>query len=1283
MRTWFLSMMLFSTSLFAQTLVNAYNFPYYNPYNYLWGITHQNDVLWMGTDYDNSATYPVTKLFKVSKTGQVLDSLSTPFKFNHGVAWDGSSFWIAEDYRSSGARIYKISTTGVKLDSINVPGLIGGSSGGIGDIEISGNNLWFSVYSPDFTSYPFSYAYCMNMVTRLITDTIPLRGKQVYGISVKGDTVFYVTDNFQGDQERVYAYRKAVGDTIFSFTLPDPDGDNNPKSLHWDGEYLWLVADRVGGLASAYKALYKYSLGGSGTPILQTSSSVAFGDVTIGLPQERQLVVYNQGTGTLSIDSLKLNNQYFTISPSNVPHSIPPGEQKIYQVQFSPQNSSVQNGLLMIYSNDVTTPVKSVTLTGHGVYGLPYISLSSDSLMFGRRRKGSLSSRTLTVTNIGGGQLRIDSVRFNTQYFALNNQSMPVIIDSTQSKIIRVWFTPDAVSFFSDSLTLYSNASNITISRLFISGSGVPNDSTLGAIIWEGTIPENPATSYQDLSARQIKKINDLNGDGKEDLIVTTDNYLTIAYSGNSSVASEVLWSFNTAQSNVNTGNVERMQCLRVESDLNNDGCNDVVIGTWGGGESVIAINGKNGIKLWEFGDSINYDTGDIMGIDVKRDWNSDGKPDVLATASGNENTGNGRYSVFCLNGINGEIIWQINEASAAKMKYGVISTDDGGAYGSRVAGVTAGEVRGFSKTGQVTWTYPTASAPWALVEIPNIGGNPGSDVVFGDISGHVTCVDGKDGQLLWTKSIGSAFIEDLFLTNDVNSSGKKDILVSALVPPLYLLEGLNGNILISPNTGGNVLGAGELGDIDGDGKNDVAAANLSNYLRIFSPATGIELFNFQPHSSGSGNAVESVWRLGDIDANGKDEFVIGTRDGHVIAMHSGPVNTSLPYITITAPNGGEVWSAGSQKNITGTSNAMQVPAIASTNIFIKVSDAGSSGIFDLSDAPFTITTQNNVATIQLITGWNLVAMPLTLTNMTPVSVFPLATSSVFGFNNGYFSVDTLKNQKGYWVRYASPAGITITGGIPTLTTIPVQTGWNMIGINNVNVPISGITSTPPGILNSQFFAFDNGYVTPPSMLESTRGYWIRSSQPGVINLPTAAAAKDKPVLAGKKISAVSSIEVKDASGNKQVLYFTETPEKFNELPPLPPQGVFDCRFDNNTFTSSIQSGKQSLRMSGIIYPAVITISGMPLLLEDASTKGKLVHVQLADGEKYVLTNTNILALDVTPVIAPMEFSLSQNFPNPFNPETEIRFALPVKGNVRLEVYNPIGELVTTLVNRE
>lgn len=50
---------------------------------------------------------------------------------------------------------------------------------------------------------------------------------------------------------------------------------------------------------------------------------------------------------------------------------------------------------------------------------------------------------------------------------------------------------------------------------------------------------------------------------------------------------------------------------------------------------------------------------------------------------------------------------------------------------------------------------------------------------------------------------------------------------------------------------------------------------------------------------------------------------------------------------------------------------------------------------------------------------------------------------------------------------------------------------------------------------------------------------------------------------------------------------------------------------------------------------------------------------------------------------APSKFSLLQNYPNPFNPITKIKFSIPQSAFVRLQVYDIMGKLVTTLVNAQ
>ena len=59
-------------------------------------------------------------------------------------------------------------------------------------------------------------------------------------------------------------------------------------------------------------------------------------------------------------------------------------------------------------------------------------------------------------------------------------------------------------------------------------------------------------------------------------------------------------------------------------------------------------------------------------------------------------------------------------------------------------------------------------------------------------------------------------------------------------------------------------------------------------------------------------------------------------------------------------------------------------------------------------------------------------------------------------------------------------------------------------------------------------------------------------------------------------------------------------------------------------------------------------------------------------GENFYVSEDNELS--------PSEFTI-ENYPNPFNPKTQIRFSLPEAVHVKIQVYNSIGQLVKTLVN--
>jgi hypothetical protein len=58
---------------------------------------------------------------------------------------------------------------------------------------------------------------------------------------------------------------------------------------------------------------------------------------------------------------------------------------------------------------------------------------------------------------------------------------------------------------------------------------------------------------------------------------------------------------------------------------------------------------------------------------------------------------------------------------------------------------------------------------------------------------------------------------------------------------------------------------------------------------------------------------------------------------------------------------------------------------------------------------------------------------------------------------------------------------------------------------------------------------------------------------------------------------------------------------------------------------------------------------------------------------------SNEIAVNINSV--PKTYSLENNFPNPFNPNTIIRYSLPFESNVKLTIYNSLGKVIKDLIS--
>jgi hypothetical protein len=342
--------------------------------------------------------------------------------------------------------------------------------------------------------------------------------------------------------------------------------------------------------------------------------------------------------------------------------------------------------------------------------------------------------------------------------------------------------------------------------------------------------------------------------------------------------------------------------------------------------------------------------------------------------------------------------------------------------------------------------------------------------------------------------------------------------------------------------------------------------------------------------------------------------------------------------------------------------------------------------------------TEDDVVTLNcfsvsssVASGWNLVSLPVVLPDQSRLAVFPTSTSAAFAYESGYQQRDTLARGEGYWLKFSNADPVNLIGEPAILDSIPLLTGWNIIGSVSTAVSVGAVASVPGGILSTPFYSYSGAYTVADS-IRPMQGYWVKASAPGLLVLSSFAAvpASARPRVPAESEPALGTLTFTDAMGHTQSLSLLAKARATAELPPPPPAGTFDVRFSSQRLAEHVGSAQSAAE--GL--PIELQSTGPVELAWDlAPAKG--THYELSVGSAIVTLSgrgSTTLPAGTSGVVlretrgsgsVPTGFALHQNYPNPFNPSTQIRYDLPVKSNVRLTVYSILGIPVANLVNGE
>ncbi len=151
--------------------------------------------------------------------------------------------------------------------------------------------------------------------------------------------------------------------------------------------------------------------GAAPAPALEVArGDLSFGEVARGHPVTLQLDVWNAGSAVLHVDSVWVDDEQFTVDTTlPVLTGLGPGEGAVIQVTLDPAADGACTAILHIESDDPSTPVRQIGLSGTGISSDLRVEPGS-SLEFGTATVGEMLDETITVVSVGEASLSVGEI---------------------------------------------------------------------------------------------------------------------------------------------------------------------------------------------------------------------------------------------------------------------------------------------------------------------------------------------------------------------------------------------------------------------------------------------------------------------------------------------------------------------------------------------------------------------------------------------------------------------------------------------------------------------------------------------------------------------------------------------------------------------------------------------------------------------------------------------------------------------------------------------------------
>lgn len=725
-----------------------------------------------------------------------------------------------------------------------------------------------------------------------------------------------------------------------------------------------------------------------------------------------------------------------------------------------------------------------------------------------------------------------------------------------------------------------------------------------------------PRKSYQTGASPICVKLGDFDNDGRSDIVVASTNSNSISVYRNISSIGAISLSPKT---DYVTGSLP--VDLKV-ADIDGDGKQDIVVANDQSGHISVFRNTSDGITI-SFAPKIDINAGQKPNSIVLVDLNKDGKPEMATTSSLT-----GLLSVFnnTSTGTTISFAAPVTFTTATEpTDIGAADLDGDGLTDLAVTSYTTGTVSLFRNTGT-----PGAISLQEKVDVATA--NQPRSIAIGDLDGdgkpEITTASYGSSRLIAvlknTSVIGQfsfapkiepgtviengAFYVEL---GDINGDGKPDLAVAGQVRnKLVLYENKSTESALSfstqidfPITNASPFHLA-IGDLDGDNRPDVAVVNsATDTLSIFRNRVGdptVQITSFSPTSAGSGESVSIHGKLmsdvtavsfGGISAT---SFTV-IHDTLITAVVGTGASGSIKVTTQ------EAFATKNGFNYTGPSIYSFTPLTGSVGSIITIKGRNFSGTTAVSFGGTTASSFNVVADsmITAIVGSG------TTGNITVTTPHGTALRSGFIFTSN----PTISS----FTPLAGPAGtpVTISGmnfdPVATNNTVHFGTVKATVVTGsttqlNVIVP-AGATFAPISVTAGNYTDYSNrafNITFPAGEIAFTNNSFANAVSAITGERPDNASVVD---LDGDQKPDVVMVNNSAASNNFSIFRNTSTPGNIS----------FAEKTDLNQGNNHTGVTAADLDGDGKPDLAVITVSGVISIFRNTSTPGNISFATQTD----------------------------------------------------------------------